>query len=87
MKIVTTTIDDPEYLTQEFVLSSQFKKESDQSKWHPRPCEVPPPTVVARAAAIGSATVRADGACRLTTRAAPTLGFSAIPASDRTLTS
>ena len=41
--IVTTVVDDPEYLTQEFVLSSQFKKESDTSKWSPRPCEIPPP--------------------------------------------
>jgi hypothetical protein len=49
--IVTTVVADPEYLTQEFVLSSQFKKESDQSKWHPRPCDIPPPTVVTRAAA------------------------------------
>ena len=41
--IVTTVVDDPEYLTQEFVISSQFRKESDTSKWSPRPCEIPPP--------------------------------------------
>jgi len=41
--IVTTVVEDPEYLTQEFVISSQFKKESDTSKWSPRPCEIPPP--------------------------------------------
>jgi hypothetical protein len=41
--IVTTVVDDPAYLTQEFVLSSQFKKESDVSKWTPRPCDIPPP--------------------------------------------
>lgn len=41
--IVTTVIEDPDYLTQEFVLSSQFKKESDLSKWSPRPCEIAPP--------------------------------------------
>ena len=41
--IVTTVIEDPEYLTQEFVLSTQFKKESDLSKWSPRPCEIPDP--------------------------------------------
>ena len=41
--IVTTVVEDPDYLTQEFVLSSQFKKESDTSKWSPRPCEIPPP--------------------------------------------
>lgn len=41
--IITTVIEDPEYLTQEFVLSTQFKKESDLSKWSPRPCEIPDP--------------------------------------------
>jgi hypothetical protein len=43
--IVTTVVNDPQYLTQEFVLSSQFKKESDASKWNPRPCDIPPPLV------------------------------------------
>lgn len=41
--IVTTVIADPTYLTQEFVLSSQFKRESDGSKWNPRPCDILPP--------------------------------------------
>jgi hypothetical protein len=41
--IVTTVINDPEYLTQEFILSTQFKKETDASKWSPRPCEIPDP--------------------------------------------
>ena len=41
--IVTTVIADPMYLTQEFVLSSQFKKEPDGSKWSPRPCDIPAP--------------------------------------------
>ena len=41
--IVTTVVADPVYLTQEFVLSSQFKKESDASKWNPRPCDIPAP--------------------------------------------
>jgi len=41
--IVTTVVEDPEYLTQEFVISSQFKRESDLSKWNPRPCDIPPP--------------------------------------------
>jgi hypothetical protein len=43
--IVTTVVEDPEYLTQEFVISSQFKKEPDTSKWSPRPCEIPDPAV------------------------------------------
>jgi hypothetical protein len=44
--IVTTVVSDPTYLTQEFVISSQFKKETDPSGWHPRPCEIPAPQVV-----------------------------------------
>jgi hypothetical protein len=43
--IVTTVVEDPEYLTQEFVISSQFKKESDLSKWNPRPCDIPDPLI------------------------------------------
>ena len=49
--IVTTVVNDPEYLTQEFVLSSQFRKESDLSKWSPRPCDIAPPPVTRRASA------------------------------------
>jgi hypothetical protein len=49
--IVTTVVNDPDYLTQEFVLSSQFKKETDTSKWNPRPCDIAPPLVSPRAAA------------------------------------
>jgi len=49
--IVTTVVQDPEYLTQEFVISSQFKKETDLSKWNPRPCDIPAPVAPARAAA------------------------------------
>ena len=40
--IVTTVVGDPEYLTQEFVISSQFKKETELSKWNPRPCDILP---------------------------------------------
>jgi hypothetical protein len=47
--IVTTVVNDPQYLTQEFVLSSQFKKESDVSRWNPRPCDIPPPRAPQRA--------------------------------------
>src|SRR4030095_5628382 len=49
--IVTTVVQDPEYLTQEFVISSQFKKETDLSKWNPRPRDTPAPVARARAAA------------------------------------
>jgi hypothetical protein len=48
--IVTTVVQDPAYLTQEFVISSQFKKEPELSKWNPRPCDIPAP-VQARPAA------------------------------------
>jgi hypothetical protein len=41
--IVTTVVEDPVYLTQEFVLSSQFKKEADPARWNPGPCEIAPP--------------------------------------------
>jgi hypothetical protein len=43
--IVTTVIDDPEYLTTELVMSTQFKKETDRSGWNPRPCDIRPPLV------------------------------------------
>ena len=46
--IVTTVVNDPQYLTQEFVLSSQFKKDADTSKWNPRPCDIPSPLVARR---------------------------------------
>jgi hypothetical protein len=36
--LVTTIVDDPEYLQQPFIVSSQFKKEADGSKWDPTPC-------------------------------------------------
>jgi len=43
--IVTTVIDDPQFLTTEFVVSSQFKKESGRSAWNPAPCEISPPLI------------------------------------------
>jgi hypothetical protein len=36
--VVTTVVDDPRYLTQQFIVSSHFKKEADGSKWDPTPC-------------------------------------------------
>jgi hypothetical protein len=41
--IVTTVVEDPEYLTQEFIFSTQFRKETDSSRWNPRPCDIPEP--------------------------------------------
>lgn len=44
--VVTTVIDDPVYLSQEMIMSTQFKKEEDRAGWDPRPCSIQPPRVV-----------------------------------------
>jgi hypothetical protein len=36
---VTTIVNDPRYLNQEFITSTDFTKEPDGSKWNPTPCE------------------------------------------------
>ena len=36
--VITTIVDDPQYLQRSFVVSNQFKKERDGSKWNPTPC-------------------------------------------------
>jgi hypothetical protein len=36
--LVTAIVEDPLYLQQPFIVSSQFKKEADASKWDPTPC-------------------------------------------------
>ncbi len=36
--IITTLVDDPQYLQQTFVTSTHFKKEPDGAKWSPSPC-------------------------------------------------
>jgi hypothetical protein len=36
--LVTISTTDPEYLRQPFVITSQFKKEASDAKWHPTPC-------------------------------------------------
>jgi len=41
--ILTMVVDDPEYLTTELVVSSQFKKEASRGGWNPRPCDIAPP--------------------------------------------
>ena len=35
---VTTVVTDPEYLASPFVTSTDFRKESDGSRWHPTAC-------------------------------------------------
>jgi hypothetical protein len=41
--VVTTVVSDPEYLTTELVMSTQFKKEASRGAWNPRPCDIAPP--------------------------------------------
>lgn len=41
--IVTSSLDDPKYLTLPFMTSTHFKREPDGSKFNPRPCEVTMP--------------------------------------------
>jgi hypothetical protein len=36
--LVTAVVEDPQYLQQPFIVSSQFKKEIDGSKWDPTSC-------------------------------------------------
>jgi hypothetical protein len=42
---ITTIVNDPKYLTQEFITSTDFRKEPDGSKWKPTPCAIDPPVV------------------------------------------
>jgi hypothetical protein len=41
--IVTTIVDDPLNLSQPFVTSTNFRKESGQAGWSPRACSTEPP--------------------------------------------
>ena len=43
--ILTSQIDDTMYLNQPYMLSTQFKKEPNASKFQPRACELTPPVV------------------------------------------
>jgi hypothetical protein len=36
--VVTTIVDDPPYLTEPFVTSTNFKKQTDSAGWDPKPC-------------------------------------------------
>jgi hypothetical protein len=36
--IVTSTVEDPAYLNQPFMLSTHFKKQADASGWNPTAC-------------------------------------------------
>jgi hypothetical protein len=37
--VVTTIVDDPTYLTEPLVISSNFKREPNGAKWRPTPCK------------------------------------------------
>ena len=39
--VVTTIVDDPAYLTEPLVISSNFKREPNGAKWTPKPCKSP----------------------------------------------
>lgn len=51
--IVTSIVDDPTYLNQPMMNSTQFKLEPNASRFSPRPCEVIPPVEGARPAGRG----------------------------------
>jgi hypothetical protein len=36
--VLTSTVDDPVYLTEPYLTSTHFKKEADASGWKPSPC-------------------------------------------------
>ncbi len=36
--VITTIVEDPQYLTQPFITSTNFRKQRDQSGWNPSPC-------------------------------------------------
>jgi hypothetical protein len=36
--VVTTIVDDPQYLTTPFITSTHFRREADGAKWRPTPC-------------------------------------------------
>ena len=44
--LVTSVIEDPKYLTDQFLTSTHFKLEPTGSKWNPAPCHTDPPPVV-----------------------------------------
>jgi len=37
--VVTTIVDDPVYLTERFITSSNFRQEKSGAQWAPRPCK------------------------------------------------
>lgn len=42
---VTTIVEDPLYLTEPFITSTDFRRERDGSRWNPTPCTTDPPAI------------------------------------------
>ena len=38
--LLTSIVEDPQYLAGDFPTSDHYKKEADGSKWNPSPCRV-----------------------------------------------
>jgi hypothetical protein len=38
--VITSVVDDPQYLYVPWVVSNQFRREADGSKWNPQPCDL-----------------------------------------------
>jgi len=38
LMVITTIVEDPRFLTQPFIISTQFKKQRDAAGWDPTPC-------------------------------------------------
>lgn len=45
--VLTSVVQDPTYLSDQYVTSYEFKLEPDGSKWDPQPCKVVPPNSTA----------------------------------------
>ena len=41
--VVKTIVDDPQYLTAPYIVSSNFRKEGERSGWDPQPCQADEP--------------------------------------------
>jgi len=41
--VVTTIMEDPEYLSLPFITTTHYLREADGSKWNPTPCRTSPP--------------------------------------------
>ena len=37
--LLTSIVEDPQYLASDFLTSDHYKKEADGSKWNPSPCQ------------------------------------------------